>query len=292
MDIQRLRLLSQRTSSLPQLPGTVPKLLSAIDGGSASVAEIARIISADTDVSAKVLCAASSSAHGFAAPVTTVKEAVLRLGQATIRRVAISIAVHSTFSDPTPAFDPVRFSRHCVFVGMLGRYLFARRLQRGDKATGWAPDDVFAAGLLHDIPAGILARVSPTTYAEVARLAEIRSLRISSAFFELFGVPISTLAEHALRAWNLPDPFVVTVNHIQEPWTYLDEFSALCALNYADWVAWQQGFGQGKWQLEAPPSDEVLAEVAVPEEELNLVLPQIEAAAVQMTANVGSRPAA
>src|SRR4051812_48313572 len=93
-DFERLELLFRRSGSLPELPGTAMRLVNAIDTDEASVSDIERIIVADTALSSNILRISNTGVESIShQPVTTVKGAVLRLGQRSVRNLAVSLLI-------------------------------------------------------------------------------------------------------------------------------------------------------------------------------------------------------
>ena len=139
------------------------------------------------------------------ARIMTVQGAVMRLGLNTVRSMAISFGVQAMFTSRLAScqFDPLCYARHSIVVGLLGRYIFARRLMCGPAETKLKPDDVFAAGVLHDLPVALLAWVAPEAYNSVHQYCKSHQTSIEVGFAEVFGGSIRELGARALQTWGL-----------------------------------------------------------------------------------------
>jgi HD-like signal output (HDOD) protein len=277
LDFERLILLTKRASCLPALPTTATRLIELIDRGEASVTEIEKITIADPSLCAKLIRAASIGIENSAQPVNTVRAAILRLGQSAVRNMALSLSIQEMIvdSDGASKLDPVRFARHGLFVGTLARYVFARRLQRGEVRTALSAEEVFSVGLLHDLAVGILARAAPRVFNDLYLHAESTRNTIDRAFIDIYRRPMTALALQAVDAWRLPGLFSIILAHLAEPWTHMDEFASLSGIHYADVIAERHGAGIGPWPCDIELDPIIADEVALPEEELNAVIPLI-----------------
>lgn len=268
-DFERLELLFRRTGSLPALPSTAVELLKTIDTGEATAASLERIIAADPALSAEFLRMASVAAAGGVPRYSTIRGAIMLLGQRVVRSLAMSLLLRhmSSGGASTPLFDQGRFSRHSLAVGMLARFLFARRHMQGEFVTAWSADEVFAAGLLSSLGIGLLARVSAVDFDRVFMFSKRAGITFEDGFQKIYGHPTTKLTAAAVEAWGLPNLFSQALVYLYEPWACQEEFISLCCLNYAVALTDDHGFGIGDWKVEGVVSPEVELEVGMSTEE-------------------------
>lgn len=268
-DFDRLQLLFRRTGTLPALPSTAVHLLKSIDSGHASAADLERIIASDPALSAEFLRMASVASVGGVPRYSTIRGAIMLLGQRTVRSLAMSMLLrHMTYgSAPTPHFDATRFSRHSLAVAMLARFLFARKQMAGAVLSDWSVDEVFAAGLLSSLGIGLLAKVAPGDYDRTFLFAKRSGLTMEDAFHKLHGGPSTALMAAAVEVWGLPPVFASTLIHLHAPWGNPPEFVALCCLNYAVALSDDHGLGIGDWPAKVETAPDVEYEVGLSEEE-------------------------
>lgn len=270
-DYETLALLFTRSSALPNLRASAVKLVQRIDNGAPSAAELERVISSDPALTLKIIKAATSvGVSRDAIGVSTIRGAILHLGHQSVRSIAISLAVQGLITDvdPKSGFDAYRFARHSLFVGVFGAYLFRRRLLSRPIETQWSPEEVFAAGVLHDLSEALLNRVSKDVYVRVAQYSQGQQISFANAFYKIFKKPLAGLGSRTISAWRLPQMFGDVVQHIDQPWMFEGEYSALCCLNFADYMSEQAGFGKLAEPLPVNPLPDIEDEIGMTPEEL------------------------
>ncbi len=217
-DFQTLELLFRRTGCLPALPSTAIQLIKSIDSGEASASDLERIIASDPALSAEFLRMASVAAVGGVPRYSTIRGAIMLLGQRTARSLAMSLILrHMSFArQKTPFFDPDRYSRHSLGSAMLARFLFARRQMAGQIKTDWTADEVFAVGLLSSLGIGLVARVAPDAYDRCYQYARRAGVCVEEGFQVIFGKPSTSLTAMAVETWGLPTVFSAALDQSRQ----------------------------------------------------------------------------
>src|SRR5438046_1224328 len=82
-------------SDLPSLSPVLAHLIATLGREDASVAEVAAIIRQDPVIAARVLRSATSAAYIGRSPVSSIRDALLRLGLARIPRVAVDATLQA-----------------------------------------------------------------------------------------------------------------------------------------------------------------------------------------------------
>ncbi|MEC4728654.1 HDOD domain-containing protein [Shewanella sp. D64] len=144
--------LLSHIDKLPRLPKAVSELLDVVNDDSASIAEVSEKISRDPLVSARILRLANSAHYGRCREVGSIDEAVVRLGQQTLRTLVIASAVIGAI--PTVAgIDIGEFWGRSFEVSLYGQELAKR--------CGAEPETAFTCGILHDIGDLLIATIEP-----------------------------------------------------------------------------------------------------------------------------------
>ena len=158
-----LRALVGRIKKLPALPRTYVLVRDAMSMPTTTVADIAKIVAADTAVAAKVLQLVNSAFFRAARRITNLEQAVGYLGFAAIRNLVMSAEVFSQWSEVKCAtFDPNELHRHTHEI--------AGAMAALTKKTKLA-DDAMLVGVLHDIGYWVLAQECPRELEQAAALA-------------------------------------------------------------------------------------------------------------------------
>lgn len=264
--IDRFAVMFKRATSLPTLPHAATSLIRVINSGEASAIHLERIIVTDPMLCALVVRVAAT--HFSQSPPDSLRMAILRLGQREIRSIAISLAVKRVLhEDLIGSFDVARYARHSLMVGFLARYLYARRQKIQPFHSEWSADEIFAAGVLHEISVPLLARVAAPEYNRVEMLARRTGQTFRATFTRIYNCELSELGGVVAKMWDLPSVFSDTMRNMHEPWRAPDEIVALSALSYADYLADLFGAGLEDWEVPHTPVIEAELEVGISPEE-------------------------
>lgn len=273
---EELRTRFSHAENLPDLPTAAVRLCEMIDQGNATTALLERVILGDPALTAALLRQASSAFYGGKSRDTgTVRGAIMLLGERAIRSLAVSLWVHSLMTDAAgkSTFNVKRYARHSAFVGFTARYLESCRHRQGPHGSQWSPDEIFAAGLLHDLGVGLLAVAVPELYDQLALEASMRSWTLERTFQSKTGASLTALGAEAARAWNLPPVFTFIPENFASPLTAEREVATLCTVRYADHLANAHGYSLEEGELDLEDLDEaIIRATGVPAEELENVV--------------------
>lgn len=267
-DYERLELLFRRTSSLPPLPATALKLLHTLDAGDASAAQLERIIAGDPNLAGEFMRLAAFSGMGVR-KYSSIRDAILVLGQRAVRSVATSLVMRqmTMFKNMPATFNRERFTRHSIAVGIIARYLFARKQKSEPFTTKWTPDEVFAAGLLKDLAIGLMVRLAPDAFSKVYLYAKQQKLSFEAGFMKVYKSHYSSLCLTAADVWKLQPIFRHTFQYVDKPWEAKEEKEALYCLHYAGHLARRFGFSIVEWPVAFEVDEEVTQSVGISDEE-------------------------
>lgn len=243
------------TSNLPQVPQSPLRLSALLDAGDPDVKLVEETILSDPALTAGVIKAASSAAFGRQKPVGSVKDGVMVLGQRALRSLAIALWTSSLVCDASHKshLDTKRFAANGSFVGAL-----ASTIQRqGALRSVWSADELFAAGVLHNVLFGLLSYADPREFDRLYELAQTGSISLNQAFLMVHGRDVSELAERATHALGLPAIFLLTNVHISDPAAAEDLEMPISILNVAKGLAESNGLGLVPWNVAYEPSERV-----------------------------------
>jgi HD-like signal output (HDOD) protein len=266
-DIERLLILFRRSRTLPELSGTAMRLTQLIDHEDASVGEIEKIICTDAGLAIRVLQTSNSLKFAGSEPTASIRTAILRLGLRSVKAVALSFILHDLVSPAGSGINMGRYVYHSIFVALLARYIYVRRKAVAPFASEWSADEVFAAGVLHDMHLPILARVAPAAEKRCYAYAMRAEVTIEEAFERLYGVSVAMLGSAAAETWNLPDLFSRSITGLRKPWDDSEQVALSC-LAYAEYLAACDGVTTEEWPVKASIAPDVEIEVQLPQEEI------------------------
>jgi HD-like signal output (HDOD) protein len=220
-----------------------------IDQGETRDPTVERIVTSDPALSASLIRIASSPLFG-GANVTTIRGAILRMGERSIRSLALSLAMQSMGRGlPKQAmFEPFRYSRHSLFVGMLASALHARLETTSGNLESTA-EETLAVGVLHDLHYGVLARIAPDVYQRIIAYAVDEGLSLDEAFEKLLGQPAWKLSILMFQAWKMPPIFSNVIEHMNHRGHIEDRIHSYGALIVAHGLSRMADRGFEHWEV-------------------------------------------
>lgn len=186
------------TGLLPSPPGVGMRILRLTDAEDFCIDEISRTIQSDPALTGRVLKYTNAARSQGVRPITTIDEAIVRLGVQSIRTVVLGFSLISEYSEGAcKGFDYAGF-----WSESLARAVGARKLS---ECLGLSvPAEAYSIGLLAGVGRLAFASVHPDTYSELL----MRSAKSQAALLgleqEAFAIDHGEVAEHLLMDWGLP----------------------------------------------------------------------------------------
>jgi putative nucleotidyltransferase with HDIG domain len=199
----RLARLVGRVDMLPVAPTIFQDFVQALQRPSASIAEVAKIISRDVAMTANVIKLVNSAFFGLRQPLTTAVRAVAYLGLDTIGALVLGQGVlKSGSSDPAEAAALERLWQHSLEVATTARFLAQYENLSPAKA-----DEAFLAGTLHDVGKVVFAMrratgseaAAPASDGAAALQMQSDHAEVGAYLLGLWGFPSSIVEAVALH---------------------------------------------------------------------------------------------
>src|SRR5262249_2689830 len=147
MSIPPLMKLLPQIKKLPAKPKLYTQVTEELESPNGSMSVVARMISQDPVMLAKMWQKANSAFFGSVAEVTDTNEAVLMLGTERIRALVLLAGVFSQYDNlKCKGFSLELIWDHSLWVGLL-----SRTIALGETRNVKLADMAFTAGLFHDI---------------------------------------------------------------------------------------------------------------------------------------------
>ena len=230
------REILQRSETIPPLPEVVVRILALLNDSASEPAEVEEYLQYDHVLVGKVLAMANSSFLGLRRQVKSIREAVLVLGYSTLRVLVLASSATRMLRDDYSCYghEERGLWRHALVVGVGARTL-ARLLELSDGDR----EELFLAGLLHDIGKTVLA-----PYLQ-ARKVTISQATMSIVETELRTVGIDHAEAGALVAakWNLSPTVQELLKHHHDAIETEGLKLPLAVLRTADALAHERGAG-------------------------------------------------
>src|SRR5512135_1521041 len=157
-----LRVLTQKIPKLPTIPSVADKIIQLVSSKAAVVGSIVDTIEKDPAISAKVISFANAAFYRMGQPVTTIQDAVMKIGFDNVKSIALGISLLTLFKGKQGG-DKSEYHniiRHSIAVGVIAKEI-------ADLVEWRDHEDVFTSGLLHDIGLMVMHTFFPEICAKV-----------------------------------------------------------------------------------------------------------------------------
>ena len=193
---------------LPTLPEVVLRVTEMVNNPRVSANDIGRIIAHDQVLTARLLKLVNSSYYGFPSEIAEITTAIVILGFNSIKQLLLSTAVFDLFGkDRIEGFDRVDLLRHTIATAIASRMI--------GRVMGYSDlEELFVAGLLHDIGKVVMDRYFHEEYREILYRTLEKDVTFHSAEQDVLDCDHTVLGQLLARHWKLPEKLVsIIANH-------------------------------------------------------------------------------
>ncbi|MGQ0509207.1 MAG: HDOD domain-containing protein [Betaproteobacteria bacterium] len=196
---------------LPSPRGAALELLRQCADPNASTSSVAHVAQADPALAGRLIHAANVGARGAAPRLGSISAAVLRLGFAATRQIALGFSLVKDYRrGACKGFDYESFWTGSMLRGLAARAL-AARLGSAD------PQEALACGLLAEIGRLALATAQPKSYGDLLVQEGPGGPRLRAAERERFAIDHGALGVALLQRWSLPTVLISAVESYFSP---------------------------------------------------------------------------
>ena len=198
-------------SRLPSMPALYAEIMGLVRSPDASLAQIARVVSRDPAMTAKVLQLVNSAFFGLRRRVTDPVQAVALLGINNL--VALVLGAHIFSKMHRAAAAGIDLDR--TYNETLRVATAAKEIARAEHRSRDQQGEYYLAGILHDSGRLVLAANLPDKYAAV--MERDPDVSISEAELAVFGATHEEVGAYLVGLWGLPDLVVEAAAFHHEP---------------------------------------------------------------------------
>lgn len=226
---------------LPMVPKVVQELLASFERSDVNVDEVVNSVSHDQVLSAKVLRLANSSRMSAGKAVSSIDDAVVRLGFDHLRLLVVSSGM-SGMQVASDTFDRKAFWLHSFTTGNLARW--------AAKLAGLDGNTAYTCGLLHNIGELLIHIAAPAEMAKIDRMVVAGTDRAQVENMVL-GVDLAMVGGELARRWQFPAEIQRAIAQHPNPAAHeqFEPYAGLVAL--ANLLAAQLGAGLSDEEIAA-----------------------------------------
>ncbi len=225
---------------LTTLPVVTIKIIEIVERPDGTARELHDVIRHDPALSARILRVVNSAFYGLPGQVGDVDRATLLLGGAAVKNIAVAASLTQMFNgrQHPHLFHAKELWRHSVAVGVAAQGI--ARISTGE----FAPDEIFLAGLIHDL--GLLAarQVFPDKLADVCRRCNEGERNFLQLELDVIGATHQDLGKALMTKWRFPDQLRAAAGSHHNPETLPSELQPVAmVLHCADVLCCREKLG-------------------------------------------------
>lgn len=195
---------------LPSAPGVAVRILEAVREKWAGSEKLARVISADPALAARILKVANSSLYALPQKINSIQKAVTVIGTNLVKNIALSfVIVQEMRGRAEGGFDFDFFWKRSLTAAVAADLLATRVSGRSD--------DVFVTALLQDIGIAVMFLSRSRDYLLVLDEKMVNNRPIEDAEREIFGFDHQQMGARVLAEWGLPENMHVPIAYHHMP---------------------------------------------------------------------------
>lgn len=201
--------LVTEVESLPVLPHVFKSIKEELDSQEPSIHKIAKLISMDIGLVAKIIKLINSPYFGLPSQVESILQAITLLGLETISALVVGTHLFSIYdSESMPGFSLNMLWEHSFRVSNIARII--AQYEQLDRET---VIQVRMTGLLHDVGKLVLAHSFPVRYHEVLKIVSESKCPVREAEFSVFRTTHAQIGAYLMGLWGMSGEIVYGIGH-------------------------------------------------------------------------------
>lgn len=250
------------------LPEVTIKIIEIVEDPKSTARDLHEVIKNDPALSVKVLKVVNSAFYGLPGQVASVDRAIILLGLSAVKNIAIAASIARLFKGKriSEQFSAADLWRHSVAVAVA-----ARALAKVSPHPVMA-DEIFVAGLIHDIGTLVGRQSFPDKFAEVIRRCTEAEQDFLAVEREVIGADHQAFGVGLTTKWKFPRHLRAAVGFHHNPESVSVELRNIATLiQAADIMACQERVGFYLTARQDEPNAEMLDTLGITQAQLEEV---------------------
>lgn len=197
-----LEQLIMTASDLPTIPVVATKVMQLIESECTTAEELARIVSADPAVAARVLKISNSSFYGCQRQIQTLSHAIMMLGYNTLRSLVVAASVKQVYK-------PYGLTEKMLWEHSFGAGLAARIIAHHTRIIN--EEEAFLGGLFHDIGKIIMNFFDSQKFQSVMQKCFNEEISFTEAEHQVYSYTHSEVGALVIKKWNFPEMLMKSI---------------------------------------------------------------------------------
>lgn len=205
-----LEALIRDAEEIPTIPESLLQIMMVLDDPDSGPSDLAQVVRHDAPLMSKILRVANSPYYKNPGTISDINRCVAVLGYRTVRQMTLTISVATSLvaaaAEAGGNLDYRELWRHSVVVGAMAKELASW--------MGYAePEEVFTAGLMHDIGKFILEITATEQYDVLLYRRAKDDENLVSMEREIFGFDHAAIGEAFCRVWTLSPRLTAAIGY-------------------------------------------------------------------------------
>jgi putative nucleotidyltransferase with HDIG domain len=198
----------EQAKELPVMPPVAAEVIRKAEDPDTAVKELSELISRDAALAVRVLKIANSSFYAMPREIQSIQQAIMLLGYSTLRSVVVAASMKDVFA---------RFglAERLLWEHAVAGAVAANRLAR--EIGGFNADELFLAGLLHDVGRLVMYSQASAKYQEVLAVLYTEGGDPVGLERRVFGFDHCEVGRLVLEKWRLPARLVGAIGGHHDP---------------------------------------------------------------------------
>ncbi len=247
-------LIRNKATSLPTLPVIINNIIVTAKSDSTTANDLARFISNDQALSARVLKIANSPYYGLPKKIDSISRAIIVIGFKEIISIALGSGI---FKALTPKSKDVLLDMNELWKHSIGVGFASRQIEMTTKKS--MEESTMLVGLLHDIGKILFLIYFPGDYSEVLVKHHEDGIPLYEIEQNLLEIDHSEIAYMLMKQWNFPDNISIPIRYHHRitdcPFEHLNR---TMIINAADYLCQSAGIGHSA-NINPERKDEVIS---------------------------------
>lgn len=265
--MMKRKIILAQVKRLPVLPSSVQTAMDLLQDPQVDMGSLAAALQYDPGITANILRLANSAYFGAVHRITTLRDAVVRLGAKRVSQMLLTVAVAPRISGEVSGYD----MPPCALLEQSLAIAVASELVAAECGMD-APAHTFTAGLLANIGKIVLDQFMGVDAETVTELAESESISFEQAEHDVLGTDHVEVGAELLRYWNLPDEIVNVVRYRLRPDECPEPSTVLDLVHAGDAVAKLTGMGQGVDGMQYKVSQAVMDRLGLDQDAVDRIM--------------------
>jgi len=264
-----LKQLIEKAEDMPPLPKVAHRALRLLSKSNFNMQELASILSTDQALTGQLLHWANSSYYGLRNPVSTINQAVVYLGEMTVRSLVLTASLANYMYRSVPGYhlDRGELWKHSLGIAVSAK-LVSKRF--GENIS----EESYTAGLLCDIGKLVfdvaLRDFKPTD-------PEWQKRPFSELETNHFGINHAVLGARIGKHWGFPPELLEAISHHHHPSKADKDAISPSAVHVGDVLVSILGIGIGRDGLQYKLDKFALKRLGIEETDFEDLLLQVTA---------------